>query len=109
MLRPVRQLHLYHYDTFTVSKWIVEVVNTTYFSSYEPMPDKITTHELHALASSWAYLCHVALKDMFSAAYWQSAGVFQNNYLGDSAPIAGDMSTLLSVVVVQHSMDARIL
>ena len=63
----------------------------------EPKPDRITSHEFHALASSWAYTCHVALEDVLLAAFCHPAGIFQNHYLRDLTPITIEMSTLGTV------------
>ena len=41
-----------------VSKGIVDVVKTAYLSSDENLPEKVTMHELRALAVLWAYNCH---------------------------------------------------
>ena len=71
------------------TKWIVEVVKTAYQSSNQDIPERITAHELRALASSWAYNCHIALEDVLSVAFWRSSGLFQRNYLRDLTPIAG--------------------
>ena len=40
---------------------IVKVVKTAYQASDEILPEKVTVHELRALASSWVYNCHIAL------------------------------------------------
>ena len=60
------------------------------------------------VTSSWAYTCHVALGNVLSAAFWCSAGVFQNNYLRDLTPIASEMSNLGPVLAVQHVLNARV-
>ena len=118
MLCPVRQLHLYINDTkhvrrgctrmfllrnqnirnivqSDISKWIIEVVKTAYLSTNQELPEKITAHELRALAALWGYTSHIALEDVLSATFWRSSGVFQRCYLRDLASIADEMSSLV--------------
>ena len=75
---------------------------TAYLTSNKDIPERVTTHELRALPSSWAYPCHIALKEVLSAAFWRLSGVFQKNYLRILAPISGAMATLGLVVAAQY-------
>ena len=81
---------------------IIKVVKTAYLSNNQELDERITAHELWALAASWAYTSHIALEDVISAAFWRLSGVFQHCYLWDLAPIADEMSFLGPVVAAQH-------
>ena len=76
-----------------ISRWIVETVKEAYAQADREY-DQVTAHEVRALSASWPYNCQVALRDILSAAFWRSSGVFQNSYLHDMACIADGMSTL---------------
>ena len=80
----------------------LSALKTAYQSNDQDIPERVTAHELRALASSWVYTCHIALEDIFSAAFWRSSGVFRRNDLRNLASIAGAMSTLGPVVAAQH-------
>ena len=82
------------YQSHHISRWIVEVVKTAYQLSDEELPEKATANELSALASLWAYSCHIALEDVLFATFWWSSVIFQKNYLRDLALIAWVMAVL---------------
>ena len=90
-----------------IIRWIVQVLETAYQSSDQELPEKVSAQELRALASLWAYICHIALNDVLSAAFWRSLGV-QRNYLRDLTPIAGAMglswwlNTFVNVSLYSH-------
>ena len=81
-----------------ISKWIVELVKAAYLSNDQEIPERVTAHELRALA----YTCHIALEDIMSATFWRSSGVFQRNYLRDLAPITDAIATLGPFVAAQQ-------
>ena len=85
-----------------ISKWITEVMKTTYLSSDKPMLDKVTPHEGVGFIMGLHMPCHTGRR-----AFWHSA-VFQNNYLSHLAPITGDMWTLCPVVAAQHIVAIRL-
>ena len=85
-----------------ISRWIIEVVKTAFHSSDKELSEKVTAHELKALASAWAYNHQISVEDVLFAAFWRSSGVFQKKYLMDLTPIARSMAPSGPVVAVQH-------
>ena len=91
-------LHWWH----NADTWQLVGVITEAYSATDEVVDCGTTHDVRAILASWAYANQVHLKDVMSAAFWQSDGVFQHSYFRFMAVVRGAMRTLGPVVVAQQ-------
>ncbi len=64
-----------------VSLWTSRLIRLAYEATDTDLPSSCRTHEVRALASSWALYNFVPFEDIMSAAYWRSSNSFYNCYL----------------------------
>ena len=87
----------------SISRWIASTIKLAY--SQLPPEDRnllqVRSHELRALAASWAFLHQSSLDDVLSAAYWKSSSTFSSFYLRSFASQQDDMFALGPIVAAQ--------
>ena len=70
--------------------------------SCKDITEKVTTHKLRALVSSWPYSCHIALKDMLSGQRLEFIWCVQEELSQGPYTFSSSVATFGPVVAVQH-------
>ena len=72
----------------TLSSWIRRVIREAYAFADVPLPPvRRASHEVRALAASYAYMNNVALTDLLGAVGWSSSSTFAKHYLREVEPL----------------------
>jgi integrase len=84
--------------TATFARWITRLIIDAYTwaDRIDILPDRPTTHEIRAIATSYAAFRQVPFDKLLQLCQWQSASVFTSRYLRD----LHDLSFLSSVPIV---------
>ena len=87
-----------------ISQWIVDVIVTAYKHSNQDVQrlNRVTAHEVRALAQSLAFFNNVSMSEVLQGARWRSRGTFVGHYLRDMSAQLGEIFRLAPVVVAQR-------
>ena len=101
-IKELSQLASYekHISADTISRWIVQTIKFAYGSN-NMEHSKINAHEVRALASSWAWLNGVPLREVVKASFWSSENSFIRYYLIDTSGLTSMLSSLGPIVAAQ--------
>ena len=87
----------------TISTWICKTISLAYESSGQVILDKfqVKTHDVIALASSWALFNNASLK-VLSAGFWRGESSFVSHYLRSMSVHAENLFSLGPIVSAQR-------
>ena len=87
----------------TLSRWISEVIRYAYEKAGDAQlrENKVTAHEVRALANSWALFNGVPMTEVLRAGFWHAESTFTKYYLRDLCGQSDDLYALGPLVTAQ--------
>ena len=94
----------------SVSRWISYSIKLAYRKlTHKDFPFlKIKTHEVRALASSWAFFDKVPLSEILKAAAWHQSSTFAKFYLWDMSQQLENLRNLGPIAVAKKWWGAKL-
>ena len=86
----------------TVAQWVTSLIRESLQSLGSQAPLGIVSHQVRALATSWALFTGASLEQVCRSAFWASPSTFSSFYLKDVSGQLGSLSSIGPVVTAQQ-------